>query len=1716
MQTPTQLDRSTRLFQFLQEFTQLKYKPKRTNDDGTLLWLHALPEQPEVVNAARAPEGPSPEVWLSVHKPRLRPAPARPDELQPWVSGSLSDPQKAPEIRPQLVVDSVIQDDDLRPQTISETLFLDEQPDVLRAWKTYEGQWQRWASEELRTREVQKVYSQLFDFHQKLSNFAETYELRLGLGALSWRTPGGHEIRRHLLTARAELTFDALRGVLSVTAAGDGARTTLEQDMLDAGERVETGVQASIEATLKDSGEDLWNAEVLPSELKKWVHAAGDRGTYEHDLKPPRGVTEHPTVHWAPALILRPRGERSLAAAYSDIIGQLPQLRELPQNLRGFLERVEDPNPPQEPGEAQETVYFPLPANDAQQEIVRRLRRQQGVLVQGPPGTGKSHTIVNLVSHLLASDQRVLVTSHTARALKVLRDKFPPELASLCVTHLRGEEGARAMLERSVGEILGRSAARQPWQEAEDERRLFSLLERTRQDETRLLDTLRQIRQAETDSLDVFGYRGSAQHIGGQLRDQEPGYGWLDDLSDPAQDAPLSDAGVLRLLALGRTLSEEQVQEAALRQPDPTQLATPEDFVRLVRAEQDAQTSAQERQQIRASASYVPIADAAPEVRADLIRAVQALATAAETERRRPIPWLTGAVDAALKEQTGRWQEVETRSAALLPDLLARAEWLEGRAVTGLDGHETPAVQSDAEAVLKHLKDGGGWGNWLSKPQAVRNRLYLKEVMVGGRPAATPEGLQDLLDHLRLSADLERVQALWAAVDVQVSGPLKLRVTELDEQRQALARLAQLKPLLRSAQDAVRAIPGLDQPQWWMAGQPTALVEAAQSADREADLRARRHLLEDALPSLQALATLKPHPVVDSLISAIDGRDPDGYGRAYLELGRVAANTALWRERQQLEQKLRAAAPTLADDLSKTAHEPVWDDRLAAFGAAWRWTQANERLAVLANPDAEDDVREQLAGARQVQRETLGQLAAIKAWRNALSRMRGPEQQALVRWQRAVKSLGKGTGKHAERHRQVARQALEEARTAIPAWIMPLHLVAETFGMSAGMFDVVIVDEASQAGPEALFLSFIAKKIIIVGDDKQIEPEAVGIQLNKVEDLKRRYLYDFPAPEIITDPKSSLFSFGEYAYSPMISLREHFRCMPEIIKFSSDLSYPDQPLIALRQFGAERLRPLVTHHVKDGYTMPMRGDPVNPAEVSAIVDQIKACIVNPKYAGKTFGVISLLGKSQAEQIALALRSELSEAEIEARQLVCGNAYSFQGDERDVIFLSMVASPSNGRLAKVGRDSAIFQPRYNVAVSRARDQLWLFHSVELRDLNPDDLRASLIRHAHAPEIESVNPLSAQKIQDLREEAARPGRGNRPPPAPFDSFFELDVYLAVVARGYRVVPQYAMNGYRIDLVVEGLRGRLAVECDGDFWHGPEKYSDDLARQQVLERAGMQFWRVRGSTFARDPDAALESLWPALDRRGVFPEGDPRNFAPLETNAPVPAAQDSDPLTSEVSETAADIAEQMGQSPIEDTAGEVIAPHRSETGLGLAAYTHWAAHTLPDPRALGSFDPVIDGLREIVAAEGPMTCRQAYQTYCRAAGINFGQTVKSALNKAMTRALRAGVFEQADEWGTSGQIDKVVRLSGAPMVVRRERGPRELPDIPPSEVRALMRELMGDDPGLSTEDLDPLFRQVLSVYGAQRLTAKARQAMERAYALADEAGPQAATPALTGATH
>ncbi len=76
---------------------------------------------------------------------------------------------------------------------------------------------------------------------------------------------------------------------------------------------------------------------------------------------------------------------------------------------------------------------------------------------------------------------------------------------------------------------------------------------------------------------------------------------------------------------------------------------------------------------------------------------------------------------------------------------------------------------------------------------------------------------------------------------------------------------------------------------------------------------------------------------------------------------------------------------------------------------------------------------------------------------------------------------------------------MQQCKDSIPCWIMPLYKVAETIQPEQEMYDYVIIDEASQLGPDALFLFYISKKVIIVGDDKQTSPEYIGVNTDTMK-----------------------------------------------------------------------------------------------------------------------------------------------------------------------------------------------------------------------------------------------------------------------------------------------------------------------------------------------------------------------------------------------------------------------------------------------------------------------------------------------------------------------------------------------------------------------------------------------------------------------------------------
>ena len=421
----------------------------------------------------------------------------------------------------------------------------------------------------------------------------------------------------------------------------------------------------------------------------------------------------------------------------------------------------------------------------------------------------------------------------------------------------------------------------------------------------------------------------------------------------------------------------------------------------------------------------------------------------------------------------------------------------------------------------------------------------------------------------------------------------------------------------------------------------------------------------------------------------------------------------------------------------------------------------------------------------------------------------------MLGWQRAVKKIGKGTGKYAQKHRNEAHEHLEKCKEVVPAWIMPLHRVFDTVRVSdKPVFDVTIVDEASQCGFEAIPLLGLTKKLVAVGDDQQISPQNIGIEENTIEVLRKKYLFDFEFSDSF-HPDTSLFEHAKLRYSRCVTLREHFRCLPQLIAFSNDLCYRGTPLIPLRQ-DATTLPPLLHFFVEEGYREGNGAYVINQPEAKAVCDKICECCLNPLYEGATMGVITLQGDRQAQIIQEQLLQRLTPEEFEKRKLLCGNLYHFQGDKRDIIFLSMVAAP-NERNGSLTREPD--KQRFNVAASRARNQMILFHSLKPEECSTTDLRRRLLEFFLTPH--QQREIAGISLKDLEQHALRDIRSDVKPPRPFDSWFEVDVARELLRQNLHVSPQYPIAGKRIDFVIEPEHKRLAVECDGDYWHGSEQY-------------------------------------------------------------------------------------------------------------------------------------------------------------------------------------------------------------------------------------------------------------------------------------------------------
>jgi very-short-patch-repair endonuclease len=1345
--------------------------------------------------------------------------------------------------------------------------------------------WKPWAEREQRRRRQSHLYVSMFTLQQQLSGALTETQLELvwGMGIATRRRTGDrqkNDARDHdasqsdatsepfyaypLVTHLVDIGFNEHTRAAEIRPRNVDARLELEvflppddpsaiaaekaaaQCVLETGVAVTPGDPESyaslIDIARRAIGDDPHDiVEVANS----WVLFARPRGSgiVAHDLERMRGIV---IAHGDAAL---PGAVACLVTDPGDDVdnAELPVFRGYNATYRESITSV-----------AAEDLFFPKPFNDEQARVAQQLEVSDGVVVQGPPGTGKSHTIANIICHWLATGRRVLVTSMRDPALAVLRDQLPEAIRPLVISLLASEQEGMQQLERSIEKIaqevqsLNRDVLQQEIE------RLETGVDALQGKLARLDRDLTRWAKLNLSRVDMQGQSIDPQDAAREVMENVGNFEWIPDpLGVGPQFSPqFSEQDIARLRHARKQLGTD-IEYVGCNLPVPDELP---EAVQLVKAHDELQRFVRLNELSRTSALPWP-----QDAGAETVIAARELAIKVDQVRSRlqeiisaKIPWTSDTVARIRRrDPKGLFDALD----ALAEDIGRTAKLREQFLSRPVHVPEVAFTNNDFMQALDNLVQGRR-AFALTAFGKANARKQVQGVQVNGVPPASPEDWQYVADFVAMQRKRRELTARWNAVAPEI-GFKSVLGTDAGGQLSVESQFSLYDRIRRLSRDqGVLAEQVLKVfPDWSRA---VAVADDIDALDELAGAL-EYHLTRSRISGVSDVVEdvhKKLHGASGRLIEAM---------RAFLthRLGKPAFDEAAlitgWGElRDELERLHTLTEPlNVVENVTRKIFKsggvklatlltrPVETDNREllpdTFMRDWRLRRLATHIAVIDSQAESTKLNQMRTSMEHDLARLYEELVVRRTWFKLAENVTPSVRAALQGYLNAIQRIGKGAGKRAHRYRQDARYAAAEAHKAIPCWIMPHHRVSETLPAQLGSFDLVVIDESSQSDLSALPVLLRAKKILVVGDDRQVSPQAIGMEEDRVQALMQRHLSEqVPLYRAQLAPDRSFYDLARVVFArTSVMLREHFRCVAPIIEYARREFYNNEIYPLRLPRNSERIDPpLQDVYVTNGH----REDGINEQEVDYIVNDIVRRSQDPRLHDRSIGVVSLLGENQALRIWERLLDELGAEAIRRHDITCGDARMFQGRERDIMYLTMVAAP-NEVGAPLGRDT--FAQRFNVAASRARDQMILVRSVDLDDLTEADrLRRGLIQHFAQPFGEQ--PVTVVAARELCE-----------------SQLERDLYDWLNTNGYRVMPQVRVGAYRIDLVVEGEHDtRLAVECDGDRYEGAEQWIQAIRRQRALERTGWAFWRCFATSYLRREKDVIEDLRNALDAQGIEP--------------------------------------------------------------------------------------------------------------------------------------------------------------------------------------------------------------------------------------------------------
>ena len=1435
------------LYQYIAEVVKsIKTEKKDIHNEEWCYFLEDLPKYSGVtLNYLDNKNNLANQKILQVEKlPFLEPL-AIDKELLEWISGDWTD-YKSPI---KLLSEKIIKENDAskvvniskKEKEILEKLLKDRK---------------LWVEEQKKIEVVRNLFDTLYNKYLVLDRDSDILELVVANGLV--KVPN-EDIYYPILLKKVNFSIDTEKNIISITDASDNDFITQELylNFLAEVENINLDKVFYLEDKIVENNiHPISKNDIIKDFFREFIHNLNPRAQFIEDLDK-KNKESIITIEWKPILFIRKKDDGKVEAI-NNIIKDIENGGEIPEYLSELVGVIGDEK---RTIEQVPDILFTKETNNEQIEIIKSLYSHRAVVVQGPPGTGKTHTIANLLGHFLAEGKNVLITSQTKKALDVLKEKIPTDIQDLCISMLDDDSSDLGNSVESISEKLGYlnlETLKNEYEEIENQRNEL------KEDIKNIKRKIFNIKYQESHPIIYNNESITLREAGEFLRKNQRELDRIPGIVSSGIPCPINNED-LAFLKSGykKSVSREEEKEIELGLNKVSDFWTLEEFKEMLENKKEIMSRLDlllknKKYHINDNLFYI---DDKMLIDLDKFKNYSGIDKIIPEDLKSIEDWKKDVCIAGTENSGDRkiWLEFIKDIRRLYDLTNMTKDQLFKKEVVYKD-----IDISTAKKLIIGLKKGIERPGFFFKHRLRKARKQISDkVTINNRILETLYDCNVALEYTTLIELKENTKNTWnilmtgnSLLENSNNKNLYKQLYSYADQMEYLLNWydREKKTFLHKIENAGFEKLNINKTE----GNPIYVDEVNQIFDfipsleeliaigkialeyREVDIKRSEYLVK-----IENIIKENSH-LGREIKNAILNENIDKYSETLEKLRVLSEKEVLYKKYKDLLHNVKAVANSWGEELENG----LFNEKIENIYNVWRYKQISQKLKELAEKPYFNLQADILEKSEELKKLTTD-LVTKKTWYNIIKFIEEKDNlaisQALKGWKQTIQKIGKGTGKNTNIHKKNAKEKMLLCQKVVPAWIMPLNKVFDTLNPVENKFDIIIIDEASQSDISSLILLYMAKKIIIVGDDKQVSPSDVGVNIDKINMFRRKYIKGKVANDDLYGIRASLYSIVSTTFQP-ISLREHFRSVPEIIGYSNKTSYDNQ-ILPLRDSNSSILKPAIIDYKVNGKRDEK--SKINRVEAETIVSLIEACLAMKEYKNSTFGVISLLGDEQAELIQDLIVKRIPATEIENHKILCGNSASFQGDERDIMFISLVDSSEENkslRLVGEGVEGAI-RKRYNVAISRAKDQLWIVHSIDKNNLKEGDLRKELFEY-----IDSLkeNVFDKTAIENITA-----------------SDFENEVARHLSEKNYTVKQKWRVGSYDIDMVAIYDDKKIAIECDGKTLnHTEEEVIANLEEQEILERCGWEFIRVRASEYFRNPEKAIKDLIIQLDDKGVYP--------------------------------------------------------------------------------------------------------------------------------------------------------------------------------------------------------------------------------------------------------